>query len=38
MAEVELDEVDGAGDVAMVGGDVADFDEDSEDEGGQKEK
>ena len=38
VAEVELDEVDGAGDVTVVGGDVADFDEDSEDEGDQKEK
>ena len=38
VAEVELDEVDGAGDVAVVGGDVADFDEDSEDEGDQEEK
>ena len=38
MAEVELDEVDGAGNVAVVGGDVADFDEDSEDEGDQEEK
>lgn len=38
MAEVKLDEVDGAGDVAVVGGDIPDFDEDSEDEGDQKEK
>ena len=38
VAEVELDEVDGAGDVAVIGGDVADFNEDSEDERDQKEE
>ena len=38
MAEVELDEVYGAGDVAVIGGDIADFDEDSEDERDQKEQ
>ena len=38
MAKVELDEVDGAGDVAVVGGDVADFDHDSEYERDQKEE
>ena len=36
VAEVELDEVDGARDVAVIGGGVADFDEDSEDERAQK--
>ena len=32
MAEIELEEVDGAGDVVVVGEDVANFDGDSEDE------
>ena len=38
VAEVELDEVDGAGNVAVVGGEIADFDKDGEDERDQKEE
>lgn len=30
--EVKLNEIDGAGDITVVNGDVTDFDEDSEDE------
>lgn len=37
VAKVELEEIDGAGNVTVVGGDVADFDEDSEDKRDQKE-
>ena len=38
VAEVKLDEVDRAGDMAVVGEGVADFDENSKDERAQKEK
>jgi len=37
VAKVELKEIDGAGNVTVVGGDVTDFDEDSKDKRDQKE-
>ena len=38
MAEVELDEVDGAGDLSVVSGDIAGLNKDGEDEGDEEER